>query len=141
MKQLPFGNPILKTRKLHPKLNIPQQQPKLNIPQHSKWKKHSPHQLSTTTDKQPIELDTSISEIIKETIPSVLIPNDNDEILITVRQPFRSTSWIWSSTKKGRIQVRWQIPFVDVDYGRTQCMDGDKKCQDDYHKRKLHYRR
>ena len=35
--------------------------------------------------------------------------------------------------KKGRIQVRWQIPFVDVDYGRTQCMDEDKKCQDENH--------
>ena len=34
---------------------------------------------------------------------------------------------------KGRIQVRWQIPFVDTDYGRTQCMDGDKKCQDENH--------
>ena len=46
----------------------------------------------TTTDPQPIELDTSMSEITTETIPSVLIPNNNDEILITVRQPNRSTT-------------------------------------------------
>jgi len=60
----------------------------------------------TTTDPQPIELDTSISEITKETIPSLLTPNNNDKILITVRQPYRSTNWIWTSTEKGRIQVR-----------------------------------
>ena len=83
----------------------------------------------TTTDPQPIELDTLMSEITTETIPSVLIPNNNDDILITVRQPFRSTSWIWTSTKKGRIQVRWEIPFIDTDYGRTQCMDGDKNAK------------
>ena len=80
-----------------------------------------------------MELDPSITEITTENIPNILIPDNNDKILITVRQPFRSTSWIWTSTKKGRIQVRWQIPFVDVDYGRTRCMDGDKKCQDENH--------
>ena len=58
----------------------------------------------TTTDPQPIELDTSISEITTSTIPGVLMPIKNDEILITVRQPWQSTSWIWTSTKKGRIQ-------------------------------------
>ena len=78
-----------------------------------------------------MELDPSITEITTENIPNILIPDNNDKILITVRQPFRSTSWIWTSTKKGRIQVRWQIPFVDVDYGRRRCMDGDKKCQDE----------
>ena len=87
----------------------------------------------TTTDPQPVEIDTSMSEIITETVPSVLIPNNNDEILKTVRQPYRSTTWIWTSTKKGRIQVRWQIPFVDTDDGRIQCLDGDKKCQDENH--------
>ena len=87
----------------------------------------------TTTDPQPIELDTSISEITTSTIPGVLMPIKNDEILITVRQPWQSTSLIWTSTKKGRIQVRWQIPFVETDYGRTECVDGDKKCQDENH--------
>ena len=61
------------------------------------------------------------------------MPIKNDENLITVRQPWQSTSWLWTSTKKGRIQVRWQIPFVETDYGRTQCMDGDRKCQDESH--------
>ena len=87
----------------------------------------------TTTDPQPIELDTSISEITTSTIPGVLMPINNDEILITVRQPWQSTSRIWTSSKKGRIQVRWQIPFVETDYGRTRCVDGDKKCQDKGH--------
>ena len=88
------------------------------------------------TDPQPIELDTSISEITTEIAPSVLVPSRNDKILITVRQPYRSTSLIWTSKKKGRIEVRWQIPFVDTDYSRTECMEGDKKCQDQYHWRK-----
>ena len=74
-----------------------------------------------------------MSEITTETIPSVLILNNNDEILIAVRQPYISTYWIWTSTKKGRIQLRWQTRFVDTDYGRTQFMDGDKKCQDENH--------
>ena len=81
-------------------------------------------------------LDPSITDITTDNIPNILIPGNNDEILIAVRQPYRSTSWVWTSTKKGRIQVRWQIPFVDVDYCRTQCMDEDKKCQDEYHWRK-----
>ena len=85
------------------------------------------------TDPQPIELDSSISEITTEIVPSVLVPSRNDKILITVRQPYRSTSLIWTSSKKGRIQVRWQIPFVDTDYSRTECMEGDKKCQDENH--------
>ena len=86
------------------------------------------------TNPQPIELDTSMSEITTETVPSVLIPNRNDEILITVRQPYRSTSLIWTSTKRGRIRVRWQNPFVDTDYGRTGMHGrGQKKCQDENH--------
>ena len=32
-----------------------------------------------------------------------------------------------------RIQVRWQIPFVNTDYGRTLCMERDKTCQDENH--------
>ena len=47
-----------------------------------------------------MELDPSITEITTENIPNILIPDNNDKILITVRQPFRSTSWIWTSTKK-----------------------------------------
>ena len=74
-----------------------------------------------------------MSEITTETIPGVLMPIKNDEILITVRQPWQSTSWFWTSTKKGRIEVTWQLPFVETHYGRTQCMDGDKKCQDENH--------
>jgi len=62
---------------------------------------------STNTDPQPIELDTAISEIITQTIPCVLMQNNNDEILIAIRQPYRCTSWIWTSTKRGRLQVRW----------------------------------
>ena len=46
-----------------------------------------------TTDPQPKELNTSISETTKETIPDVLRPNTNDEILITIGQPVRSTIW------------------------------------------------
>jgi len=32
--------------------------------------------------------------------------------------------------KKRRVQFGWKIPFVDTDYGRTECMDGDKNCPD-----------
>ena len=46
-----------------------------------------------TTDPQPKELNTSISETNIETIPDVLRPNTNDEILITIGQPVRSTIW------------------------------------------------
>ena len=83
----------------------------------------------TTIYPQPMELNPSITDITTENIPNILIPNNNDKILITVRQPYRSTSWVWTSMKKGRRQVRWQIPFFDVDYGRTQCMDGDKNAK------------
>ena len=82
-----------------------------------------------------MELDASVSEITTEVIPNILIPNNKDEILLTVRQKVRSTSWIWTSSGKGRVQVRWQIPFVDTDYGRTHCFEGDRNCQDDNYKR------
>jgi len=94
-----------------------------------------PTTITTTIEPQPIELDPSITEITTENIPNILIPDNNDKILIKVRQTFRYTSWIWTSTKKGRIQVRWQIPFVDIDYGGTKRMNGDKKCQDECHRR------
>ena len=41
----------------------------------------------TTTDPQPKELNTSISETNIETIPDVLRPNTSDEISITIEQP------------------------------------------------------
>ena len=79
-----------------------------------------------TTEPQPMEMDTSISEITTKTIRDLLIPNNNDNILITIRQPVRLTRWVWTSSRKGWVQVRWKIPFVDTDYGRPQCTDGKK---------------
>ncbi|XP_065570512.1 protein sly1 homolog [Artemia franciscana] len=42
-----------------------------------------PTAIPAATDPQPMELDASISEITTKTIPNLLIPNNNDEILIT----------------------------------------------------------
>ena len=67
-----------------------------------------PTTITTTIEPQPIELDPSITEITTENIPNKLIPDNNDKISITERQPFRSTSWIWSSTKKRKNTRRIQ---------------------------------
>ena len=71
--------------------------------------------IPATTEPQPMEIDTSISEITTKTIPDVLIPKHNDNIMITIRQPVRSTRWVRISSRKGWVQVRWEIPFVDTD--------------------------
>ena len=89
-----------------------------------------PTTIPETTEAQPMMLDTLISEITAEAIPDALIPN-NDKILIKVR----STSWTWTSSRRGRVSVKWKIPFVNTDFCRTQCMDGDTNCTDDNYRR------
>ena len=120
MKLLPSGNPIPRTKKLRSETEYITG---------TEIGKTFPTTITTTIDMQPMELDPSITDITMENIPNILISDNNDKILITVRQPYRSTSWVWTFTKKGKIQVRWQIPFVNVDYGRIQCMDEDKNAK------------